>query len=200
MRLIKLILISVLIFGVCAGIYINLPTSVQHEVSDSFGRLTAPNLNISLKQLSAKRKSDIINEYRRLGFELKCFERLKPVDKLSKYNDSLCWALINSAFDDIPARQVAFFFYKEKLVQVRIEFPSSSFLKVKSHLHKSLDDSSRLDTLPGQDFGVDKSGNPLIVWKGKGGLIVTSGEEPQDRNLIILWTAKRIFFLERLGR
>ena len=198
MRLFRLAGIAVVAFLLGVALLAILPDRVKYGITDSVLRLGAPDLNISLDSLSASSKSDVISRYRNMGLNLRCYNDLRPEEKIGRFNDSLCWALIKTAFGDISARQVAFFFYRNKLALVRIEFPVSSSSEVLEYLSANLGDRSRLDDLSGKKFGFDEYGRPLNVWKVKNGLVTTSAADDSAPNVIILWTSSDILLLEAL--
>lgn len=190
MRIIKISSISIIIFSALFAVYINIPKSLKYEISDYIERVFAPGFDKELDELVSISKKDVVREYESLGYNLRCYDSIQKRSKISKYNDSLCWANINYIYDDIPVENIAFFFYQNRLTHIRIEYPYSSF----DRLHTWLKVKNVGKKWP--NFGVDKYGRKLLVWKGKGGLLVTS-YTTQGQNNNLLWTANHILGKQR---
>jgi len=192
--MVKLALTSTLIFLLMSVVYLKTPSYYKYEISDWFGRLFAPSFDTLLDDLKVRDQTEIISEYKNLGYKLKCYGNLRPNEKIGESDDYLCWALISSAFDGVPARLVTFFFSKNRLHHVRLEFPESSLARIQTHLSQS---PVNLDSLPKFDFGVDDKGIPLKVWKVKRGLVTTSDSTSFKGHAIVLWTSTQSI-LERV--
>lgn len=167
--------------------YQKIPDSYKYEISDRFGRFTAPNFTLPLDSITLREQASLIGEFKRRGYELKCYGNLRPEEQITAADDFECWALIKSAYDNIPAKTVTFYFAREKLSHVRLEFPELSFGKLKSYLDRRLANYQRLDRVPGDHIGTDIFGKPLMAWKVKGGVVVTSEPTPEQPT-ILLWS------------
>lgn len=189
MRVIKSIFVGALIFGVLFACYVNLPRQYRHMIADWYSGLLAPGYIDSPDLLSARDQADLIREYKNRNYDLKCFSNLQHEEKISRSDDYLCYAYISTAFDKIPAKLITFFFSKNKLSHVRIEFPEKSFAKLQDYLSRKLANYPRLDKLPIFNFGTDNFGRPLMVWGVKEGLISTSASSTPGQTQIILWSA-----------
>ncbi|SER02640.1 hypothetical protein SAMN03080615_03662 [Amphritea atlantica] len=188
MRILKLISISVVIFFAGSATYTNLPLHFKYEISNWFSRIGTPDFIVALDSLSSRKQSDILREYKNRGHELKCYGNPKKEQRIGK-SDYVCDAYIGSAFDNIPARLVSFFFYKNKLTNIRIEFPGSSFGKVQDFLGRKLARYPRLDLQKQHDFGTNIFGKPIMVWAVKHGFVATSAEETPGQKVILLWSS-----------
>jgi len=188
MRIVKLVLISTLIFLLLSVIYLKTPSHYRYEITDWFGRLFAPSFDTALDDLAVREQLVVISEYKKLGYKLKCYGNLRPNEKIGESDDYLCWGLISSAFEGVPARLVTFFFTKNELHHVRLEFPESSLSRVQDYLSQI---PLSLDNLPIFDFGVDDKGVPLKVWKVKKGLVTTSNSTSFKGHSIVLWSSTR---------
>ena len=188
MKLVRLVVISVVAFSVMFFSYQFLPESNKYEISDWFGRFNAPNFDLPPDAIVETDQASLIGEYRRRGYKLKCYGNLRPEEKISKADDYECWALVKSAYDNIPAKMVTFFFSNEKLSHVRLEFPSSSFEKLLNYLNLRLANYPRLDQIPGRRFGTDIYGKSLMVWGVKQGVVVTSESVTPGQPITLLWS------------
>jgi len=164
--------------------YSNKQQNAKYEEQDAQERQFAPNFNTQLLSLEDTDQSDFLKEYKLQGYNLRCFSNLRSREKIGKNNDYLCWAIIKNAYDNIPARQVAFFFYKKKLVHVRLELPNSSHFLLQKYLATNMFNRPRLDHVPGNTLD-----DSLISWKADNGIIVT--EKNPDDNIIILWSSEK---------
>jgi len=184
MRLAKLTLISILIFGVLFLAYIKTPKETRHEIEDWIARLHAMNFDLPPDDFYAQGQTELVGELQRRGYELTCFGSLQVEEKIDKSDDYLCWFVIKSAFDDIPARTVTLFFSKEKLSNAKLEFPASSFERLSSYL------TSRLQAYPKSSSprDVDIFGKPLKVWQTKSGVVITSEEPTKNKPITLLWS------------
>lgn len=199
-RLIFLGLVSLVLFVSGFFVILSLPNELKYLISDTYERVTGPAFTTPFNSFVAEDKSKIIAKYRELGYKLRCFENVKGKHKLGEFNDSLCWVNINSVYDEIPARHLAFFFYKERLLMVRLEVPASSFDELDGYFEKTFPQGSRLDSSSGRTFGVDQNGVPLKVWKLKGGTLTTNTKPTQGEPSIILWTAHEAYYLKTLKK
>lgn len=188
MRVLKLIIIAVTIFLGASAIFEKSPLHLKHEISDWFSRLGTPNFIVALDSFTSTDQSETIREYKNRGHELNCYGNLRREEKIGSATDYLCYAYINSAYDNIPARLVTFFFSESRLTHIRIEFPGSSFAKLHDFLNRYLAKYQRLDLLPQYDFGPDNFGNPLMVWKVKKGIVTTSAVHSEGQHAVLLWS------------
>jgi hypothetical protein len=198
MRIVKLIFISILLFLIIAAIYIYIPTTYKNKISDRVERLTAPSFDMPLDAFILREKSDIITEYKNREFNLRCHGNLRIENKIGKDNDSLCWAVISSAFDDIPAISVSFFFSKGKLTHIRLEFPEESFEQVQDYSARRFNSNCKTSKLLKGKTNI--YGEPMITWVCKGGIIVTDKKTTSNRNVVVLWTSKLTIFSYILKR
>jgi len=185
----RAIIFGLVLFTASVVAYKYLPNQYKYEVNDWFSSLGAPSFIESPDYFSARNQSDIIREYQNRNYQLKCYGNLRHEEKISKQDDYLCFAYISSAYDNIPAKLVTFFFSKNKLSHVRLEVPDSSFSKLQNYLARKLANYPRLDLLPNHNFGTDNFGNPLMVWAVKEGLITTSTISTAGQNEVLLWSS-----------
>lgn len=191
MKIIKLILIAAVLFATGTLLFRLLPLHYQHEISDWYARLGTPTYSESPDYFSERDQDAVISENKARGHKLKCYGNLGPAERVNAKNDYLCSANISTAYDNIPARLVTFFFSNKKLTNVRIEFAAGSFDRLEDYLSRKLADYQRLDQLPGAKFGTDSFGKKLVVWRVKDGLIVAAAEDTPGQNPIILWNSYR---------
>lgn len=189
MKFLKLVLLGAAIFFGASIIFEKSPLHLKYEISDWFSRLGTPDFIVALDSFTSRDQSETIREYKNRGHELTCYGNLRREDKIGSATDYLCYAYINSAYDNIPARLVTFFFSESLLTHIRIEFPGSSFSKLHDFLNRYLAKYTRLDLLPQYDFGTDNFGKPLMVWKVKDGIITTSGKETSGQHVVLLWSS-----------
>lgn len=152
----------------------------------------APGFMESPDQISAQRQDEIISRYTNQGYRLKCYGDLGPRERI-RHDDYLCLAPISSAFADIPASQVVFFFRKGRLNHVRFLFPPSSFEPLKYYLSTGLYNARRLQEARFGDFGLDPSGNSLVVWKTPHGLLTATESNRANDPVVVLWSARQNF-------
>ena len=188
MKLLRLLVISIVGFAVIFFSYRIFPDRYRYEISDWFGRINAPNFDLPPDAIVQTDQASLIGEYQRRGYDLKCYGNLRPEEKISKTDDYECWTLVKSAYDDIQAKMVVFFFSKGELSHVRIEFPESSFGKLENYLNRRLANYPRLDQMPGSSFGADIYGKPLMVWGVKEGVVVTSASVTPGQPITLLWS------------
>jgi hypothetical protein len=203
MRLIKTIILGALLFGVLFAVYTGLPKQYRYEVDDWYHGLMAPKFIDSPDHFSPRDQADLIREYENRQYKLKCYGNLRTEEKIAKTDDYSCNAFISSAFDNVPAKQVTFFFSRNKLSHVRMEFPEKSYVKLNDYLNRKLADFPRLDQKPGFKFGTDNFGKPLMVWAVREGLITTSAQSTAGQTQLLLWSAVRpevLRPLQELGR
>jgi hypothetical protein len=191
MKLLKPIFVVVALCGVAKLLYPALPLHYQHAISDWYARLGTPTYAESPDYFAARDQAAVISENQARGHKLKCYGNLGPAERITPQDDYLCSANIGTAYDNIPARLVTFFFSKNKLSNVRIEFAAGSFDQLDNYLSRKLADYPRLDQMPGARFGTDPFGKKLVVWRVKHGLITAAAEDTQGQNPIILWSGYR---------
>ncbi|QLC73833.1 hypothetical protein LPB260_24305 [Pseudomonas sp. LPB0260] len=191
MKLLKPIFVVVALYGAATLLYPTLPLHYQHAISDWHARLGTPTYSEAPDYFSARDQAAVISENEARGHKLKCYGNLGPAERISAQDDYLCSAHISNAYDNIPARLVTFFFSKNKLSNVRIEFASGSFDRLNDYLMRKLADYPRLDKMPGARFGTDSFGKKLVVWRVKHGLITAAAEDTPGQNPIILWSGYR---------
>jgi len=191
MKALMKILIAALIVGGGTLAYDNLPVHYKREVQGWYARLWAPAFIASPDGFSGRPQDDVIRELKNKGHELTCYGNLQREERINARNDFLCSAYISTAYDNIPARMVTYFFSKGALSNVRIEFPSSSFAQVQDYLSRKMAGRTRLDKLPHNDFGTDNFGARLMVWAVPDGLLVTSSKEVPGHPTILLWSSLR---------
>jgi len=169
--------------------YLFLPAHVQDELQDAVKRPFAPNFVLPPNQMKSARQDDWIAEYRNRGYDLHCYGNLRPEEQASKDDDYNCWGIIKSAYDNIPARMVVFWFRKGELQHIKIDFPESSFASLQDFLGRHFEGITRLDQSPSSRFGKDVYGKPLMVWATKHGIVVTSNAPTSGQPLTLLWTS-----------
>lgn len=189
MRVVQLAIIGALIFGISLFAYDSTPKEVRYEIQDWFTRLTAKNFDWPPDEFSAREQNDLIGELNRRGYKLNCYPGGLPEDKVGN-SDYVCWFVIKSAYDNIPARMVMLFFENKKLSNVKIEFPESSFPLVQSYLLRRLEYDTRLDTARGLKKFKDIYGQKTMVWLTKNGTVTTSSEPTSRQPITVLWTSK----------
>ena len=175
--------------------YLALPGSVKYALQDAVKRPFAPNFDLPLNQMKSARQDDWIAEYRNRGYDLHCYGNLRPEEQASKDDDYNCWGVIKSAYDNIPARMIVFWFRKGELQHIKIEFSENSFAPLQDFLGRHFEGVTRLDRLPNAQFGKDVYGKPLMVWPTEHGIVVASSAPTPDQPLTLLWTSK-----EKLAR
>lgn len=164
--------------------YTNAQQNAKYEAQDAQERQFAPDLQIELKTLTNKEQSEVIEEYRHQGLNLRCFSDLRPEEKISKQDDYLCWAVTKNILN-IPSRSMAIFFSQKKLTNVRLEFPESSFNLVQSYLNTALREQPRLDLIPGST--IDSS---IMSWKVDHGII--NSNKNADDKILITWFSEEL--------
>lgn len=189
MRAIQLAIIAALIFGISLVAYDSTPKDVRYEIQDWFARLTAKNFDWPPDTFSAREQNDLIGELNRRGYKLNCYPATLPEDKVGN-TDHVCWFVIKSAYDNIPARMVALFFENKKLASVKIEFPDSSFPLIQSYLLRRLEYDTRLDTVRGMKKSKDIYGQKTMVWLTQSGTVTISAEPTPHQPVTVLWTSK----------
>lgn len=189
MRLLKLLVVSVGIFSLAFGVYVTLPKQYKYQVSDWYARIGAPPFIDAPESFEAADQDELIRSMTARNFKLVCTGGLYAEEKISELDDYECHAFINSAYDNIPANIVSFFFAKKKLTHVRLEFPDTSFPKIHDFLNRKLVNYPRLDQMPNHKINPDNYGKPLMVWVLKDGLLAMSGEGTPNRNVVMLWSA-----------
>ncbi|MFZ3152900.1 hypothetical protein [Pseudomonas sp.] len=192
MKLLKPIFVIVVLCGVAKLLYPALPLHYQHAIYDWYARLGTPTYSESPDYYSMRDQAAVISENQARGHKLKCYGNLGPAERINAQNDYLCSANISNAYDNIPARLVTFFFSKNKLTNVRIEFAAGSFERLDDYLLRKLADYPRLDQMPGAKFGTDPFGKKLVVWRVKEGLITAAAADTPGQNPIILWSGYQL--------
>lgn len=185
------------------ALYLAMPSNMQYEVQDAIKRPFAPNFDLPPNQMKSAKQDEWIAEYRRRGYDLHCYGNLRPEEQVSKDDDYNCWGLIKSAYDNIPARLIVFWFHKGELQHIKIEFQNGSFAHMQEYLDKHFEGVARLDQIPNSKFGKDIYGKPLMVWPTQTGIIVTSNAPTSGQPLTLLWTSRekltRDLFVEVLA-
>lgn len=192
MKLLKTILFAAVLFAAGKLLFPMLPQHYQYAISDWYERLGTPTYADSPDFFSPRDQALIISENQARGHKLKCYGNLGDAERIDAQDDYLCSAFISTAYDNIPARLVTFFFSKNKLHNVRIEFAAGSFNKLQDYLSRKLADYPRIDQLPNAKFGTDPFGKKLVVWRVKEGLITTTAEDTPGQNPIVLWSGYRL--------
>ncbi|HSD36840.1 MAG TPA: hypothetical protein VLC92_04995 [Rhodocyclaceae bacterium] len=184
MRLIKLGLLAAAIFAALLFSFDQTPKGVRHEIEDWIARWTAPDFDWPPDDITARDQAGLVAEMGRRGYKLTCYSGLQPEEKIGPNDDYLCWAIIKSAYDNVPARMVSFSFTNKKLSSVKLEFPESSFEALQSYL------SRRLQQYPGGPSSRHKDifGKPIFVWDVKDAQIMTS-EPTSGKPITLLWSA-----------
>lgn len=198
-RLITLTAFGVLLFIAGFSMYLRLPNLMQIGLTSFFERPFAPNFDLPPNQIGVVRQDDWISEYKRRGYNMHCYAALYPEDKVSKDDDYVCWAVVKSAYDNIPAKIVTFWFRKGELQHLKIDFPDSSFAQLQEFLGKHFKGMKRLDEMPGFSFDTDIYGNSLMVWPAKHGIVVTSSAPTTERPLVLLWSSKESYVRNALS-
>lgn len=203
MKLIKTLFFGMLFLGVIFAVYKVLPKQHRYAIDDVYYSFVAPKFIESPDYFSPRDQDDLIREYKNRNYKLDCYGSLQKEERIGKEDDYLCNAYMSSAFDNIPARRVTFFFAGKKLSHVRMEFPEKSHAKLQDYLGRKLADFPRLDQKPGFKFGTDNFGKPLMVWAVREGLLTTATESTQGETQLLLWSALRpeiLIPLQSLGR
>lgn len=191
MKLLRPIFLAVVLFGAGTLVFSSLPLHYQNAIRDWYARIGTPTYAESPDHFSARDQAAVISENQARGHKLKCYGNLGPAERITAQNDYLCSAHISKAYDNIPARLVTFFFTKNKLSNVRIEFADGSFDQLQGYLTRKLENYPRLDQLPGARFGTDAFGKKLVVWRVQNGLLTAQAEATPGQNPIILWSGYR---------
>lgn len=178
-------LLSVVALG--GVLFLVMPGNMQYELKDALKRPFTPNFDFPPNEMKSARQDEWIAEYRRRGYELTCYGNLRPEEQLSKDDDFNCWGIIKSAYDNIPARMIVFWFHKGELQHIKIEFPESSFTPLQDYLGRHFSGVTRLDQSASAAFGTDIYGKPLMVWRTKHGVVVASNTPTPGQPLTLLW-------------
>jgi hypothetical protein len=168
-----------------------LRNNFRDEISDWIDSRNAPNFELSPDEFPTQSQSDIIREYNDRGYTLHCYGNLQPEEKASDSDDYVCWIPIRSAYNNIPAQKVAFFFSEEKVNHVRLDFADSSFKQVQQFLQKKMINQQRLDLLPQYSTRTDTFGEPVMIWDIEDGVLQTSAKPTPGRFFIVLWSRKK---------
>jgi len=169
-----------LVFILLGLVIVVVVMKMQNKSSDDYQYI--PEFNTELAYLTDTEQDMMLEEYKFQGFDLECFSNLKPNEKISEKDDYLCGSNIESAYN-IPAKHMAIFFSKNKLTNVRLEFPNSSFELLKKHLEKTLKNYTRLDLRPGNTLD-----DSIIAWKTNNGIIATN--KRLEGKILVLWSSK----------
>jgi hypothetical protein len=187
----RIVVYSVLALTILGGVlYKALPDTVQHSIKDQAIRPFAPNFDLVPNKIKSARQDEWIAEYRRRGYELHCYANLRPEEQISKDDDYNCWAIIKSAYDNIPAMMLVFWFSKGELQHLKVDFPDNAFASLQNYLSRHFEGVSRLDQTSSAPFGKDIYGQPLMVWPTRYGIVVTSKAATAGQALTLLWTSK----------
>ncbi|MDD3598032.1 hypothetical protein [Sulfuricurvum sp.] len=183
-KLLFITTVIVVVMFIAFKFYSNAQQNAKYEAEDARERQFTPDLQIELKSLTNKDQSEVIEEYRHQGLNLRCFSNLRPEEKISQQDDYLCWAVTKNIFN-IPSRNMAIFFSEKKLTNVRLEFPESSFNLVQSYLNTTLGEKPRLDLIPGDT--IDSS---IMSWKVDHGIVNTN--KNTDDKILITWSSEKV--------
>jgi len=167
-----------------------LPRDTRFEILNSVKRPFSPNFDLPPKAMKRAHQIEWVAEYMRRGYELNCYGNLRPEERLSKDDDFICRAIIRSAYDNIPARSVFFWFRRNELQNIKLEFPEESFPLLQDYLKRYFVGVRRLDRAGSAAFGTDIYGRPLMVWPTDNGMIVVSSAPTPGRPLTLLWISK----------
>lgn len=162
-----------------------MPKEMRHDMEDRFERLVyGKNFDWPPDGFKAQAQADLVEELRRKGYRLKCYDDPRPEEKIAPRDDYFCWFVVRSAYDNVPAKAVTLTFAKGRLANVKVEFPDSSFRKLDDYL------SRRLERYPHSD-GVSRDifGKPITVWQVSNALVMTSAEPTEDQPLTVLWSS-----------
>jgi hypothetical protein len=185
MRILKIVFFSICVFAA----YVILPARYKYAISDWYSSIGAPAFIDPPDNFSARDQHEVIRTLQTRGFKLTCLGNLLPEEKMNKHNDYLCYTFINSAYDNIPAKIVTVFFTKNKLSDVRLEFPESSFGQLHGYLGRKLVSYPRLDQMPNHNIRQDNFGKPVYVWAVKQGIVGTSGESTPKQIVVLWWSS-----------
>ena len=188
MRKLVFLLLSFVALG--GAIYLFLPSNMQYAVQDAIKRPFSPNFDLPPGLMKSAQQDQWIAEYKNRGYNLHCYANLRPEEKISADDDYNCWAIVKSAFDNVPAQMVVFWFHKGELQHIKIEFPDSSFKPLQAFLARHFEGVNRLDQQSNRSFGNDIYGKPLMVWPTQHGIVVTSKESTAEQSLTLLWTSR----------
>lgn len=195
MRYLKVVLLAVMLFAAGLTAYDRLPLQYKHTISDWYNRIGTPHYVEAPDLYSERDQASVISDMQARGHKLKCYGNLGDRERIDKHDDYLCSAHISTAYNNIQARLVTFFFAKGKLNHVRIEFASSSFDDLQGYLSTSLVAYPRMDKSPWARF--EKG---LMVWRVKEGVLMASAEKAHGSNPIILWSSRTSFRSKHPGR
>lgn len=195
MRYLKAALLAVVLFAAGLTTYDRLPLQYKHIISDWYNRIGTPHYVEAPDLYSERDQASVISDMQARGHKLKCYDNLGDRERIDKNDDYLCSAHISTAYNNIQARLVTFFFAKGKLNHVRIEFASRSFDDLQNYLSMSLVAYPRMDKSPWARFE-----EGLMVWRVKEGVLMASAEKAYGRNPIILWSSRTSFQDNHPGR
>lgn len=177
-----------------AVVFFLLPRETQFDIRDAVKRIASPHLDLPPDGPgSSENQTSWIAQYTSRGYKLRCYGGLAPEEKIDPSTDYMCWGIIKSAYDNVPARTVSFYFTKQELRHVKVEFPGSAFDALQDYLGRRLERFERLDRDPKRKFGSDIYGKPLMVWNTTDGLVMTSGQATRNQTLMLLWSSKKNF-------
>jgi hypothetical protein len=195
MRYLKAALLGAALFAASLTIFDRLPLQYKHLISNWYNRIGTPHYVEAPDLYSERDQASVISDMQARGHKLKCYGNLGVRERVDKNDDYVCFAHIGTAYNNMQARLITFFFAKGKLNHVRIEFASSSFDELQDYLSKSLVDYPRMDKSPWARF--EKG---LMVWRVKEGVLMASAEKDPRRNPIILWSSRTSFQSKNPGR
>jgi hypothetical protein len=199
MRLLKIVVLTVVVFVAVFGAYAGMPKQYKYAISDWYARIGAPPFIDAPDYFSAENQNDVIRALEAKNFKLICTGGLYREEKISETDDYECHSFINSSYDNIPTKLVSLFFSKNKLTHVRLEFPDTSFDKINDYLNRKLASYPRLDRMPGHHINPDNYGKPMQVWVVRHGMVSMSGEGTPNRNLVLLWASYPPEVIQRLN-
>jgi hypothetical protein len=200
MRILKLLVLGIGVFSVAFAAYVSLPKKYKYQVSDWYARIGSPPFIDAPDLMEAGDQDELIRSMGARGFELVCTGGLHREEKISALDDHECHSFIKSAYDNIPANLVSFFFAQKKLTHVRVEFPDTSFNQINHFLSRKLANYPRLDQMPNHQINPDNYGKPVRAWVVKEGIVTMSGEGTPNRNVVLLWSAHDPAALSALRR
>ncbi len=141
-------------------------------------------VNINFDKLSSSlSEADIVSKYSEL--DLDCGY------EASALGTRYCFTLIKS-LNGADAWLLVFFFNKNKLNQVKMDFHASGHDKILVSLESQYGESSKLVN--------SKQAIPLIKWKFKEGLLTTNSSAYTGRTTQVLWLSNEEIFKNIRGR
>lgn len=117
------------------------------------------------------------------GFRMRCYGNLQPEERLEPDDLEVCWTIANST-DGIPSRMITFWFGKEGLRQIRMDFAKADWPSVQKWFE------AQGSVLFG-NFGREQGGQQIVGRRGKTGLLLTSAPGPMNW-VMVLWQSREI--------